>query len=47
MAPELWLFEYIYDLRRTRQYDKADQLEQLYTSLQKGELFLQIILIQT
>ena len=47
MAPELWLFEYIYDLRRTRQYDKADQLEQLYTSLQKSELFLQIILIQT
>nr|XP_022343594.1 gamma-tubulin complex component 6-like isoform X1 [Crassostrea virginica] len=37
MAPELWLFEYIYDLRRTRQYDKADRLEQLYTSLQKAD----------
>lgn len=33
MTPELWLYEYIHDLRRERQFDKADRLEELFASL--------------
>lgn len=39
MTPELWLYEYIHDLRRERQFDKADRLEELFSSLKNGSLF--------
>lgn len=37
MTPELWLYEYIHDLRRERQFDKADKLEQLFSSLKNDK----------
>ncbi|XP_061177982.1 gamma-tubulin complex component 6-like [Saccostrea echinata] len=37
MTPDLWMFEYIYDLRRGRQFDKADKLEKLFTHLQNDD----------
>lgn len=39
MTPELWLYEYIHDLRRERQFDKADRLEELFASLKNGSIF--------
>lgn len=39
MTPEMWLYEYIHDLRRERQFDKADRLEELFSSLKNGSLF--------
>lgn len=39
MTPELWLYEYIHDLRRERQFDKADRLEELFANLKNGSIF--------
>jgi hypothetical protein len=36
MPPDLWMFEYMYNLRRGRQFDKADKLEGLLTMLKSG-----------
>lgn len=40
MPPDLWMYEYMYDLRRGRQFDKADKLEGLFTKLKNGTAFV-------
>lgn len=47
MTPELWLYEYIHDLRRERQFDKADRLEELFASLKNGSIFFFLSFIFT
>ncbi|XP_055998432.1 gamma-tubulin complex component 6-like isoform X2 [Ostrea edulis] len=37
MPPDLWMYEYMYDLRRGRQFDKADKLEGLFTKLKNDD----------
>lgn len=47
MTPELWLYEYIHDLRRERQFDKADRLEEHFASLKNGSIFFFLSFIFT